>query len=345
MLKIVAIVILWAMVFLVQAADFQVITNCRVSDLHGKLIKDFDGYMCSFYEDGSHLVSKLGILEMRNDRGQTIWFRNGLYHHQLKNDRERIVILSETSHDFFGCSTRFDTVEVLERKSGKLIRVLDLFNDYEKLIGLSSEEVVLRKAGFQKLIGRYRCDTTHVNSIYQLKNDFSYSNKTIPAGSWMINVQGLGIIVFYDNNLVKLIGGINWKEYFQSNMIHDVQIINDKIVLYANDVRINDQLIRKSAIVELNLKAKKVDVFYFQIKGKNSYQPKSGGFDFNPQNGDWYISSYDETDGFNVAVYNKNKKIKFNFTPIPKGIAGKGLVFQEPKLHNLESFFKNYKGF
>jgi hypothetical protein len=314
-------------------------TDCSLFEKSGVLIKKFPGFLCTFLENGDRVEIDRSAIKYINAKDEVIWSKPGLYHHQVKLDLEggKIVTLGESSHEVMGCKTRFDTIEVFNLKTGESLPGIDFYFDFKKYISYETQNRYLLRSVFQTGYSRNVCESTHVNSIFQIKHNGN--EKYLKKGNWVVNFYPLNTILIFDNNFEKLL----WKKvlFFKDSMVHDVQYLKDgKFYLYANNL-FKDA---SSMIISMNATDKQQFTKYpILINGKSFYQVKSGGFDYF-KNGDMAISIHTEDDGYQVGIFNRSWKLINKFKPYPFGVSNKGLMFQEPKVVVVDKFLKNYQG-
>ncbi|AUN99952.1 hypothetical protein C0V70_17935 [Bacteriovorax stolpii] len=323
--------------------------GCELYDENGGLIKRFPGSMCHFEESGDRIQVNYEDIQYINANEKVLWSAPGVHHHQLKVDSERneLAILGETSHNIFGCETRFDTIEIYDMKTGRKKHVVDFRDVFEKKIIQVSREYAFLKKLYMRNSKNYLCDTTHVNSFFQItKNPISKKIPAFAEGNWLVNFSFTGYVLIFDRDFKKVL----WHRNIELPGInfHDIQSTPEgKILLYVNNHFSASEPKRPySAIAEIDplVNGKEaIKVYDMKYQGKKFYQALAGGMQLLP-NQRKLASVYTPQEGHMAAYFDKNWNVEKKFTPKPAPFGSGGQVFQEARLINLNTFFKNYRG-
>lgn len=320
--------------------------RCSIFDKDGSLIKSFSGYLCLFLEDGTHIEVDEKSVVFLDSKNIQKWKRSGLFHHEVEIDQNKkdLLVLSETSHKILGCNTRFDSINVYDLLTGKLKKTVDFYDFYSQ-IKVERDYSYLSKASTRKLIGKYDCSTTHVNSFSQIpKNTLEEKNSAFKEGNWIVNFGWSGLLLIFDRDFKKIV----WQKNIDIEEVyyHDVQVLNDgKILLYVNDY-INKSKKRVTALAEIDLsknKKNEIKIIELKIDGKNFYQPALGSVQY-LTSGEKLASVETSDAGSQIAFLDKSFNIVKRLTLFPYENSKKGQGFQQAKLLDLDMFFKNYKG-
>ena len=336
--------------FLREAKALPIIqVGCELYDEAGNLVKKFTGSMCYFKENGERLETLYNTLKYYDAYDRVVWTAHGFFHHQMKIDEERneVAILSQSTHIVLGCPTRFDSIDVFDIATGKKKYSVDFKNLFEKKVfNIQREFNFLTKIKW-KMKEDLLCDTTHVNSLYQLeKNSLSEKNSAFTKGNWLVNLSFTGSVIIFDRNFKEVL----WQKEIELPGVysHDVQLTKeDKILLYMNNHFVeNDPKKVFSAIVEIDpFQSGRESIRIHEMKndGKNFFQVLAGGIQLLP-NGEKLTSVYSDTEGYQVAFLGKDWNTLRKFTPRPDPAGKFGQAFQEARFIQLNTFFKNYRG-
>ena len=327
-------------------ADEVIQVSCKIFNKEGsQLYRWFDSEeLCLFLPDGG-VVSQTQLgMKRFNNKNKILWKQSGHFHHRLtlSKDGTKIFALSAKAHNFLGKKIRTDTVVAIDFKTGKVLAEFDLFDHFYELA--TEEQFHFRRARYQNSLFNYDFETTHANSVFEIpKNPLVHKNSAFSEGNLLINPGVVNLYFIIDKDMKKIL----WKKpdgkFIRSN--HDVQL-NERgeLVVYANDV-ITEKEPYSSILFLDPLKAgsypddliREVKVV---VEGKKFYQPYVGGVQELPA-GEMLLSVFSEKMGFYLAFIDAKSKIKKSFVPTPGFHQSRGEAFQEARLVDLTSFFKN----
>lgn len=323
--------------------------GCILFDQAGAVVKNFPGQICYFRANGERVEvddEKMNYLDAEDN---IIWSQKGSYHHQIKVDENQKIIaaLSETKHNVLGCETRYDTIEVINMADGKKKKIVDFFDLFkDETIFSGTDLTYLIKANYKKTQKSYMCDTTHLNSLFQItENVLGKTNKIFSPGNWLVNFSINGQILIFDKNFEKVI----WRRHvaIKRDHFHDIQFSKEgKILLYLNRYIKQDGASEVTALAEVDpIETTKLGIKIIELRneGKLFRQNITGGMQF-LLDGKKMVSIYDDTQGHQLGIYDKNWKLTKKITPFPASKNKFGMNFQEARMINLTNFFKNYKG-
>ena len=327
-------------------ADDVIQVSCKIFDKAGsQLFKWLDGEeLCLFLPDGGVISqTQLGMKRFDN-KNKILWTQNGYFHHRLilSKDGTKIFTLSAKSHNFLGKKIRTDTAVAIDFKTGKVLAEFDVFDHFYELA--TEEQFHIRRASYQNSFFNYDFETTHANSIFELPNNpLAQKNSAFKEGNILINPGVVNIYFIVDKNLKSILWKKPYGKFIRSN--HDVQLNNrGQLVVYANDVISGGE--PYSSILFLDpLKAESypedlIREVKINFDGKNFYQPFVGGAQELP-NGEMLVSVFSDRLGFQLAFIDSKNKIKSSFAPTPSFHQSRGEAFQEGRIVDLNSFFKN----
>lgn len=311
--------------------------ECSLFDLTGKIIKKFPGYYCAFLKDGSWVSMGIESLSYYDPNDELIWQKIKPYHHVIKVDSksEYIVALSEEGKNVIGCNTRFDTVEKINLKTGKELKYS--LADIVKKIKFGSVSLFIKKIKIKFEKKNYDCDTTHVNSISQISAEKSNSMRGLVAGDWLVNLRGWDTLISLNVSNGELAAQFRSKKLIDS---HDIQMFDkNNFLIYLNSIPEQGGIVYKTQIATMNISTGKLT--RLSPKSLDFYQSTWGGVQ-KIDNG-WLISNYNK-DGYSADLMDEEFRIKKRTIPFPSKDKKIGTGFQDAKLENLDSFFKNYRG-
>jgi hypothetical protein len=317
--------------------------NCALYDLETKKqVKRIYAKDCHFFNDQTHIEFNDSFLLKLNSKNEIEWKVDLLYHHQYQIDliENKLYVLSTTAHDVLNCKTRFDAISIIDLKTGKILKTVDLFLFAKELIPPRGTPVLI-KSVFQKEVGQFQCETTHVNSLFQLKEDFLSQLKVkknpFKKGTWLVNLVGTHYIALFDKNFSKILWKFN--KISKYGLIHDLQIApNNKIAIYVNQFQDKKDGMPKSGILFLNpfvldFSKEKEEIIWLKSPDGYFLQSVSGGFDFDTSN-TFYYSTF-EKGHYDVRKMHLNGKIiPFEIsTPKEKDQSW----FQQPRILKLDN--------
>jgi hypothetical protein len=262
--------------------------DCRLIDQVSQ--KDFSEKVsaknCHFFNNKERIEFYDNFVLRVNEHGEILWKYDLLYHHSFKVDEKKdlIYILDASSHRVLNCTTRFDAITILNMTTGKLVKKIDFYN-FKKEIYEESQTIALIKAVFQRKAGGFECDTTHVNSFFQIKKDFPSEKmnkkKIFIKGRWFVNLVHSGYVALFESDFSKIV----WKSTYSRdfNLTHDIQVVEDKwIGLYVNSYKKKSKDVPRSALVLFDPvdSLDSLKVVILKIDGKTFEQPFTGGFSF-----------------------------------------------------------------
>ena len=177
--------------------------GCKLFNLSGKIIKEEQGQMCIYFDDGKSVHVYRDKMQMIDKEQNIVWEQSGAFHHQVKisDDKKYILALSAKTHLFFGCNARFDTILKIDTESGKVLGEFDLYKNFKDFYVTEKPQSVLKRGVYQKETIGTNCETTHVNSLFELNTDDALKLFKTKNKGWLVNIQNLNVITYVDENL------------------------------------------------------------------------------------------------------------------------------------------------
>jgi hypothetical protein len=330
----------------ISLADDVVQVSCKIFDKAGnQLYKWLDTEeLCLFLPDGGVISqTQLGMKRFDN-KNKILWSQSGFFHHRLflSKDGTKIFTLSAKAHNFLGKKIRTDTAVAIDFKTGKILAEFDIFDHFYELA--TEEQFHFRRASYQNSFFNYDFETTHANSIYELPpNPLSKKNPAFSEGNLLINPGVVNIYFIVDKNLKSILWKKPYGKFIRSN--HDVQLNSrGELVVYANDVITEREpyssILFLDPLKEESYPKDLIREVTVNIDGKKFYQPYVGGVQ-ELSSGEMLVSIFSDKMGFQLAFLDTKNKIKSSFAPNPSFHQSRGEAFQEGRVINLSSFFKN----
>lgn len=329
--------------------DLVVQAECLIIDQEGVVIKKFPGIRCYFMPNGDRIEIYANSISYVYSTDDIKWRHSGNFHHQFKVDKKKneLAVLSFTMHDIFGCLTKFDSIEVYDIASGKKKKTMDSYYILKDIVSSSQASTLLFKSNYKMSLDKFECETTHVNSLFQIpKNSIEKNNIAFAEGNWLVNYPWTGFMVIFDSEFNKIL----WKRKINITIqnIHDLQFTKEGTVkLYANEYTESQSYKKRaSAIMEIDLKKEGPDsikIIRLINNGKLFFQPIMGGFQ-ELEDGTKLVSVYSDEEGYQAAFADEKWQIYKKITPYKTPNGNWGQAFQEARLENLSDFLKNYNG-
>lgn len=294
---------------------------------------------CHFMNDGSFLAYSAGTRMVYHfDKNYNLlWSKLHHSHYEFFVDEknQRLYTFGSANHEFRGSLTRFDTIRVIDIKTGELIQVWDSFDQKDEILA----------AGFDKDYGLLppeqreffqsppyaATEFSHFNSIALISHD--HLQDVMPSmkeGNLLICLNTERVIAVYHFEKNKIIDFIvqDGPEVRLNGGIHDVKFFNDEsIYYYRNSTRTPEV---GAQIVRYHLRNKKREVLY----SSNFKSELYGGMDLTHDGG--LLVSHNDGGPTIVKIDLKTKQQVWEYK------------FKEPKFEvyrprelELSSFMKN----
>lgn len=249
---------------------YHLVSDCKIFDSNGVILKKFPGYLCQFFEDGSLAsVSPSGLTYM-NKNSEVIWKIPGEFHHKLNlsSDGKKILALAQEVITHNKKQYRVDKFLVISLEGKILHQVLS----HEILRQLKVPENPRIIKG--EIVASE--ELTHFNSFYEIptlteKNTPAY----LQAGSYVVNSRDDGLFII-SSDLQK---GLFYTKLAQahSHQVHDVQILeNGHALAFVNMTYDSSPNNRMSAIHEIDLGTGK-SIYEFMASPKAIFYSAVGG--------------------------------------------------------------------
>lgn len=312
--------------------------------MSGKLLWSFHkGNHCLYFKDGRFVAADKTSISMYNKDFHKVWSLTLPVHHQVNFNqaKDRILIISDTYHEYKGKKMRFDRLLVLDLH-GKIIKDYDFFPHREEVNKVTSKERLGKFSKEEEWVLRnpeYPWEYSHVNSFYEVpKNLLEEKVPALKAGNYVVNVNEQNMVIILDKDLNQILWSLSHKIIGGGDEVfHDVQVLpSGEFLIYFN----RDYRKKFSSIDLYHPFKKELTTLYKASPAQNFFSWICGGAQI-LENGNLLFS--DTTNGAWAYEVDKNRKLiwSMHYQMIPKSSPQ---VYQQIKRADLTEFLKNNNG-
>lgn len=248
--------------------------------------------------------------------------------------------MSSSFHYYKKKRVRFDKFHIFDL-DGNEVGSLDLF-DHLKLLVSKSEMVaslplVIEGEAKKKLPQDVSTEFSHANSFYQIgENILGQKDSRFAKGNYLINVNGLGLIIIVDQKFKIIL----WIGLQKSIALHDVQMLPDGFFLVYDNYTSRDK-IPHTTLAKMHPLTGEYQVLYRANPVTSFFSPKCGGVQILPNN---HLLFSDITDGGYAREVDENGKEVWKQAHVRINTATqKPDLFQQVKRQDFSEFLKNNK--
>lgn len=246
----------------VQATYKHLQVGCNIFDFSGKIIRSYNGNLCIFQDDGSRIQSiegedaNIGEIRYYSLSNHVLWSHKDHPHHELQisNDKRKIFYLSSEFGILGNKRVRFDTLNLLNLKDGRLIGKWSFktnFNNYKMILEHHNRPFRLFKYG--KKLPYTDDELGHFNSLKEIPANKLYPKlKFLKPGNFILGANCLGLFIIFNHNLKKIEKVIDYNHQLDCNT-HDAQVLPNGHFLHFNNFEAgSSNLPAKSSLVEID---------------------------------------------------------------------------------------------
>lgn len=311
---------------LIGTGNYFVGDECSIYDRDGNILKNFNGDLCIFFNDGSFL-RKIddSKIQYNNSNSQSVWSLNGFFHHSAVMNGKQDLILLIGSEEYK--NARIDNLLVVDKK-GKIKHVFHLQKFIKKL--LLKEKTLSWNL---ETLSNFNKEYSHLNSFYEIPENLS-PLKFLQHGNFIVNDRGSEQIIFLDKKLSKIVHTYKYSQFSKS--VHDAQIMKNGHLLIFNNESISKKVVNNfSTIDEIDLKNNKL-IYRYQYKTPGSFVSKICGTVQSLPNGHFFFTAVLNNEGVFAIEISKEKgevkRTKLNYDP---------MNCHRVKQYDLELFLQN----
>lgn len=215
--------------------------DCKIFDESSNFISAYPGFICAFADDGEWLSleeDKMRIFDSTNQLRYTLPYK---VHHELRfsRDQKRIYFLSSDFRTYKGVRTRFDVLNIADRK-GNLLYSWNTADHIDELVQeLNLGNLVQFLPASMKHVPKRDADYefSHFNAIAEIPpNEAELFLPYMKRGNLIATFNGIGKIVVFDPKLSKIVHVFGDFVKLNAYGFHDAQILPNGHLIFFNNI-------------------------------------------------------------------------------------------------------------
>jgi hypothetical protein len=201
-------------------------SHCQIFDIDGNVVRRYPFQYCSFDQDGSYVASHNNSIFFYNKKNELMREYKKFYPHHdiLRTKLNDIYVFGSEYHLINKVYVREDVINHFS-SAGKLLGQMKLstmqevFKKYRKPLFENNWIQNIKEKSYEY---------SHANSIHEFINNDQKFGVSLVKGDLLVNVGGLGVLLFIDKNLSHL----KYIMPYEYGIIHDVYPLSNGNFLF-----------------------------------------------------------------------------------------------------------------